>query len=356
MRNTDLFDDFLKGHLSPQEQASFEARLHSDAEFQEEFLLHKNFVEQIDQTLGVKQLKAELEVIHEETFGKPNVVSIRPVINYYKIAAVAAGISLLVFLGGISLYRLGIEKSNENQYQELVKRTVQSMEKATRTLEKRSGEQEKKFAAPANYEATGFAISSKGYFITSLHSVKNADSVVVQNEKLEYETAEKVWEDPHLDVAVFKLNNAQFLAEKIIPFSFRHSQPDLGEKVFTLGYPRETVVYAEGNVSAASGLDGDTTKYQLSMLINPGNSGSPVLDEQGNLVGLISGRNASEQGVSYAVKTEYIYRMIQEIPDEKLRSEIVLNGKNNFRNSKRTEQIKKLTPYIFNVKIYASKN
>src|SRR5207253_1568026 len=104
-------------------------------------------------------------------------------------------------------------------------------------------------------------------------------------------------------------------------------------------------------VSAASGLQGDTTKFQLSLLINLGNSGSPVLDEQGNLVGIISGRNNNAQGVSYAVKAQYILDMIKNIPDQKLRNEILVNGKNNIKKLKRTDQIKKLKPFVYNIMI-----
>lgn len=94
-------------------------------------------------------------------------------------------------------------------------------------------------------------------------------------------------------------------------------------KSFALGYPRETIVYSEGNISASSGVEGDTTKFQLSLLVNPGNSGSPVLDDQGNLIGIISGRNNNAQGVSYAVKAQYIYDMIKNIPDKTLRDDLL---------------------------------
>jgi S1-C subfamily serine protease len=167
-------------------------------------------------------------------------------------------------------------------------------------------------------------------------------------------TAEKVWEDSELDIAIFKASDPELFARKTSPISFRLGQSDLGEKVFTIGYPRETIVYSEGNVSASSGFNGDTTKYQLSMLINPGNSGSPVLDDKGNLIGIVSGRNTSEQGVSYAVKSIYVYEMLNHIPDERLKREISPSNINILKKLSRTDQIKKLSPSVFNVKIYAS--
>lgn len=175
---------------------------------------------------------------------------------------------------------------------------------------------------------------------------------MVKNDELDFVPAERVWEDAKLDVAIYKLKDAS--KSKDLAISFRNTAPDLGEKVFALGYPRETVVYAEGNISAESGLLGDSTKYQLSLMVNPGNSGSPVLDEKGNLVGLIASRNDNAQGVSYAVKGQYIYDMIKSIPDEKLRNEILVNGKNSVKGLKRTEQIKKLKPFVYNIMIYNS--
>lgn len=177
---------------------------------------------------------------------------------------------------------------------------------------------------------------------------------MVLNDQFDYISADKVWEDENLDVAVFKLSKTDGVSLKELPIFFKQSQMELGEKVFAIGYPRETVVYSEGSISAGSGLNGDTTKYQLSLLINPGNSGSPVLDEQGSLVGIISGRNNSAQGVSYAVKAQYVYEMLKNIPDERLRKDIAINGKNSIKKLKRTEQIKKLKPFVFNIKVYKS--
>lgn len=354
MRNVDLFDDYLHGKLNDAERMAFESRLREDAEFENEFRTHRFFIESIQYAAGKNELKKKMNAIHEEAFGKPNVVSIEPKHNYLKVAAVAASVSLIVFFSGLLIYRVAFLKGSQHTLEEGMKKVVEYSNSIKQGFDL-SQSISKKPVAPANFEATGFAISSKGYFITSLHSVKNADSVMVRNEQLDYVPAERVWEDPKLDVAIFKLKSTEGIRIKDIPLSFRSGNVELGEKVFALGYPRETVVYSEANVSAGSGLNGDTVKYQLSMLINPGNSGSPVLDEQGNVIGIISTRNSGEQGVSYAVKAAYIQEMIRNIPDEKLRKELSLNGKNTIKKLKRTEQIKKLKPYVFNVMVYNSR-
>ena len=353
MRNIDLFDGYLNDELDHAQKASFETRLATEPEFKMEFELHKSFVNGINEATFSLELRSAMNEIHEAEFGKPNVYHIKQHKGFYfRVAAVAAGISILVFLGGISVYRLVLNHKTTNPYQELVKRTVQEIQDVKRGIEKLN----KKEIAPANMEASAFLISSKGYFLTSLHSVKNADSVMVQNDELDYITAEKVWEEPRLDLAVFKLATTDGISSDELPISFRKDPLDLGEKVFAIGYPRETIVYSEGNISAGSGLNGDTTKYQLSMLINPGNSGSPVLDDAGNLVGIISGRNTTAQGVSYAIKSKYIQELFENIPDETLRKDLKPDGRNTIKKLKRTEQIKKMKPFVFSIKVYKSRS
>ncbi|MFN5181582.1 MAG: S1C family serine protease [Bacteroidota bacterium] len=351
MRNIDLFDDYISGSLNDADKIKFEEKLQSDPEFKKEFELHYSFISVINENETQKELKNYLNEIHEEEFGKPNVLPLNRNNGFYiKVATVAAGVSIIVFLSGILIYRFGLDKGTDNQYEELVNKAVLQIQDVKRGIEKLN----KKEVAPATMEASGFCISSKGYIITSLHSVKNADSVMVQNDKLDFVSAEKVWEEPQLDVAIFKLSSTEGINAMDLPISFRKESLDLGERVFAIGYPRETIVYSEGNISAETGLNGDTTKYQLSMLINPGNSGSPVLDEYGNLAGIISGRNNSAQGVSYAIKSKYIFDMIQNIPDEKLRNELKPDGKNTIRKNKRADQLKKLKPYVFSIKVYKS--
>lgn len=352
MRNVDLFDDYLVGALSAQDKAAFEKRLKDDAEFAHEFNTHKLFVESIIYTAGKSEMKKKLDAIHEEEFGKENVISIEFFSRrkaFFRVAAVAASVSLIVCT--TAWFSFSSTKNENRAYVEAVNKISEEMKGRLQEFYNRKMHRD---IVPASKTSTGFLISSKGYFLTSYHSVKNSDSVMVLSDALGYVSANLVWNDEKLDVAIFKLDNTENLKIKDLPIAFRTNKLDLGEKIFALGYPREDVVYSEGNVSAASGILGDTTKYQLSMLINMGNSGSPVLDEQGNLVGLIAGYSEKSQGVSFAVKAENIYDMIKDIPDAKLRSDIQLNGKNTLKKLKRTEQIKKLKPYVFNIMVYRS--
>jgi len=76
---------------------------------------------------------------------------------------------------------------------------------------------------------------------------------------------------------------------------FRSTPPRLAEPVVALGYPlpsilSPTVTASTGTVSALSGLGGDTRLIQINSPIQPGNSGGPVVDDQGQVVGVIVGK------------------------------------------------------------------
>jgi hypothetical protein len=60
-----------------------------------------------------------------------------------------------------------------------------------------------------------------------------------------------------------------------------------------------------------NGYNGDTLKYQVSVPVNPGQSGSPLFDEQGNVIGVISAKNGSADGVSYAVKSSHMIHFFE---------------------------------------------
>ncbi|HWY33719.1 MAG TPA: trypsin-like peptidase domain-containing protein, partial [Nitrosopumilaceae archaeon] len=130
---------------------------------------------------------------------------------------------------------------------------------------------------------------------------------------------------------------------------------DLGEKIFTLGYPSYDIVYGEGTISSSSG-SGDTAMYQISIPVNPGNSGGPLLDEQGYIVGLVRGKNALAEGTGFAVKAQYIYQLINNIDNKELKNELFLTKRNNIKSLKRSEQIKRIEPFVFNVIVYNKNN
>jgi serine protease Do len=211
----------------------------------------------------------------------------------------------------------------------------------------------------ANFTAggTGFLIDAKGYLITNAHVVKNATQIAVQNSKGEY-NARIIRVDADADLAVLKIEDSSFHASSALTYSISRGGADIAEKIFTLGYPRDDeAVYGEGYVSAKTGSGGDTMTCQLAVTANPGSSGTPVLNGNGEVIGILSSRESKAQGVGFATRSKYIFRVIDEMKNDSalLRTDstiahVKMPLTSSLKGMDRTAQIKKIQDCIFIVK------
>ena len=124
----------------------------------------------------------------------------------------------------------------------------------------------------------------------------------------------------------------------------------LGESVYTLGFPREDIVYGEGSVSSRTGYEGDSASYQVSIPVNPGNSGGPLFDQNGFLIGMISGKQTEMDAAAFAVKSNYIKNRIDSLTSMSGAGNTI--RPNLLFGFSRPQQIKKLEGFVFNVKVY----
>ena len=164
--------------------------------------------------------------------------------------------------------------------------------------------------------------------------------------------AEPVYSDVKHDLAILRITDKKFTGFGRLPYAIKSGQADLGERVFTLGYPREEVVYGEGSLSARSGFEGDTAFYQVSIPVNPGNSGGPLLDERGNLIGVVSGRQNDVQSAAFATKSSYLVRLVDSLDAAKPEAPYHLPRFGHLAGSGRPQQLKKLQDYVFVVKVF----
>ena len=86
--------------------------------------------------------------------------------------------------------------------------------------------------------------------------------------------------------------------------------------------------------------------------MNPGNSGGPLLDNRGNVIGIINGKQALLDGAAFAIKSSFILKSIEAIPQDSLDEKLVVNKRNTLAGLSRKDQFKKLEPYIYMVKVY----
>ena len=206
---------------------------------------------------------------------------------------------------------------------------------------------------PSKFSGTGFALTSEGYLVTSYHVIQGADSVLIEGRDRQRFHAEPVYSDVKHDLAILRITDKKFSGFGRLPYAIKSGQADLGERVFTLGYPREDVVYGEGALSARSGFEGDTAFYQISIPVNPGNSGGPLLDERGNLIGVVSGRQNDAQSAALATKSSYLVRLVDSLAaTAKADAPYHLPRYGQLAGSGRPQQLKKLRDYVFVVKVY----
>ena len=361
MRVTDLFDSYIFGELSSEERIDFENRLKTDLEFLSSFEKHKTLIEAVNQQEQRTHLKQILSTIHKQEFGSDaKIISIKEenfIKKHGKTFAVAASVAVIAVIGTITVLSTGgyLLKQQSNDITDLKRDVTELKYSQDAIIEGITGATNKRIKsyAPANIEGTGFALNNKGYFITSYHMVKNADSVFVTNSVLDRASAKLIASEPSLDIAIYKIDNIDAIKNIAFPFSFKDNSSEIGDKIFTLGYPRRDAVYGEGALSSMTGFNNDTTMYQISIPVNPGNSGGPLMDEQGNIVGVIRGKQSSAEGTGFAIKSNFIQQTIDKLENDSLKKDLALvTKKSNLRGLKRSEQIKKIQPFVFNVMVY----
>ena len=195
---------------------------------------------------------------------------------------------------------------------------------------------------------TGFFISSNGHMITNYHVIKNSKKIAVAIDGKEKE-AKLIASDKVNDIAIIKLNTEQ--NSNPIPI-IKANSSDVGEEVFTLGYPLVSIQGKElkatfGRINAMSGLKDDTRLMQIDVPIQPGNSGGPLINSKGQVIGIVTATldsivalyksGALPQNVNFAVKSNYALIVADKINlakasgGEKKFSEWVKQYKNSVR-------------------------
>ncbi|MBV8252972.1 MAG: serine protease [Chitinophaga sp.] len=350
---------YLEGEMSVQEKAAFDELRRTNPQINRQVEEHQLLLQGLDHMSRRQQLQSQMDAIHGELdmstlcmeAMEANQAAKRTRIRRRTITnlAAAACIALVTSLSTIAILQNNSRNKSTAQYED-VRRVLNNIQRSQNALINDIKDKNKAPINPGTYGGTGFAVSGNGYIVTNLHVVAGADSIYVQNTKGEAFKAVSVFEDISSDLAVLKIADSTFKSQPL-PYALKPQSVTLGEEVFTMGYPRDEIVYGKGYISAKTGFNGDTTAYQVSIPVNPGNSGGPLLDAKGDIVGIITGKQTTADGIAFAVKSAHLKRLLDEMPKDK-QPKREWSHKSKLEGLNRVDQIKKVEEFVYLVKVY----
>jgi S1-C subfamily serine protease len=134
---------------------------------------------------------------------------------------------------------------------------------------------------------TGFVINRQQHILTNYHVVEGCSSLLV-TVKGRDTPAILVAKDAERDLAVVQIDPST-----LVPLAFPHtSQIMLGQTVIAMGFPfrgllASSVNVTTGTVSSVAGIENNNAQIQITAAVQPGNSGGPLLDETGTVIGIV---------------------------------------------------------------------
>ena len=173
---------------------------------------------------------------------------------------------------------------------------------------------------------TGFFITEDGYLITNDHVVRGVKHIKVRQQSENYD-ADVIKTDQVADLALLKVKG-----DKFSPLPLLTSKDiSLGDSVFTIGFPNVDLQgiepkFTDGRISSLAGLHDDPSEYQVSVPVQPGNSGGPLINSDGQVVGVIVARindfavlrssGSIPQNINYAIKASVLRDFLKSAEDK----------------------------------------
>jgi S1-C subfamily serine protease len=184
--------------------------------------------------------------------------------------------------------------------------------------------------APVFWSSDGrgscFAVHSEGLVVTAAHIVSPAGSLRVHLSDGRELAAELHAYDAESDLAVLRLPEP---TPAYLPLA-RSESATLGQRVFTLGFPVPGLLgadpkFSDGVIAGLAGSSFDPKSLQITVPIQPGSSGGPLVTEEGHVLGVVTGfanpdffravSGSLPQGVNYAVRSEFLTPLLPSLDD-----------------------------------------
>ena len=170
-------------------------------------------------------------------------------------------------------------------------------------------------------QGTGFVIDSEGYIVTNYHVIEEATAAGIYTSSNELYEVQVIGIDPVMDVALLKID--ENLQELTLGDS---DNVDVGEKVIAIGNPYGLEFSATiGSISQLhrEGLNGLNAYLQIDAALNPGNSGGPVIDKNGKVIGMVNFKVKDAEGLGFALESNYIKEAVNDIYQEAFEENLI---------------------------------
>ncbi|HVE60756.1 MAG TPA: serine protease [Chitinophagaceae bacterium] len=356
-------EQYINGNMTPDERVHFEGLRKSNPEIDQLVVEHTFFMQQLNRFDETKKFKSRLNDVHIELAEKGLIKSPKLqgkskliyLFNRHKrTAAIAASIAGITALT-ISALTWSFSPAKPDEDIRKLNREITVLKNQNKQQNNEINTIKKNIPTPIvpvyKTGGTGFLLDPKGYVVTNAHIVQNAKNIVVQNSNGKDLNVTVVFVDIPRDIAILKITDTAFKTTSSIPYSIKKTSAEIAEPIYTLGFPRNEIVYGEGYLAAKTGFNGDTLTCQIAIAANPGNSGGPVLNRNGEVIGVLSAKQTSAEGVVFATQSKFIYHALNSLQKDTAHQRIKIPATSSLKGLDKTKQVEKIADFVYMIKV-----